>query len=119
MRSKRWILKVVLPSVAILIALAAIGACGGTETVVQTVVVKEEVAVEVPVTVEVEREVVVQGETVVQTVEVEKQVVVEKEVTATPDPDAIKDIPRNRTLVITHWSDSYRTQHDNVENFNW
>ena len=27
--------------------------------------------------------------------------------------------PRNRTVVFTHWSGSYRTQHDNVENFNW
>ena len=106
-------------AVASMIALTALAACGGTETVVQTVVVKEEVAVEVPVTVEVEKEVIVQGETVVQTVEVEKQVVVEKQVTATPDPGALKDVPRNRTLVITHWSDSYRTQHDNVENFNW
>lgn len=117
MRSKKWILSAVLPGLAMLIALAAIGACGGTETVVQTVVVKEEVAVEVPVTVEVEREVIVQGETVVQTVEVEKQVI--KEVTATPDPSAIRDVPRNRTVVFTHWSGSYRTQHDNVENFNW
>ena len=152
------------------IVLAAIAACGGTETVVQTVVVREEVAVEVPVTVEVEKEVLVEGETVVQTVVVEKEVIVEGEtvvqtvvvekevlvegetvvqtvvvekevlvqgetvvqtvvvekerevlveVTPTPDPGAIKDVPRNRTLVITHWSDSYRTQHDNVENFNW
>jgi peptide/nickel transport system substrate-binding protein len=31
----------------------------------------------------------------------------------------LKDVPRNRTLVFTHWSDRYRTQHDNVENFNW
>ena len=56
--------------VAILIALAVTGACGGTETVVQTVVVKEEVAVEVETgnrqRAEVEKEVVVQGETVVQ-----------------------------------------------------
>lgn len=43
--------------------------------------------------------------------------------TATSEPAAkpgeLKDVPRNRTLVFTHWSDSYRTQHDNVENFNW
>ena len=107
----------ILVAAASMIALTALAACGGTETVVQTVVVKEEVPVEVPVTVEVEKQVFVQGETVVQTVEVEK--VVEKQVTATPDPGALKDVPRNRTLVITHWSDSYRTQHDNVENFNW
>lgn len=119
MRLKRLSPLAVLLAAASMIALTALAACGGTETVVQTVVVKEEVAVEVPVTVEVEKEVIVQGETVVQTVEVEKQVVVEKEVTPTPDPGALKDVPRNRTLVITHWSDSYRTQHDNVENFNW
>ena len=119
MRLKRLSPLAVLLAAASMIALTAVAACGGTETVVQTVVVKEEVPVEVPVTVEVEKEVVVQGETVVQTVEVEKQVVVEKEVTPTPDPGALKDVPRNRTLVITHWSDSYRTQHDNVENFNW
>ena len=107
----------ILVAAASMIALTALAACGGTETVVQTVVVKEEVPIEVPVTVEVEKQVFVQGETVVQTVEVEK--VVEKQVTATPDPGALKDVPRNRTLVITHWSDSYRTQHDNVENFNW
>ena len=119
MRLKRLSPLAVLLAAASMIALTALAACGGTETVVQTVVVKEEVAVEVPVTVEVEKEVIVQGETVVQTVEVEKQVVVEKEVTPTPDPGALRDVPRNRTLVITHWSDSYRTQHDNVENFNW
>ncbi len=119
MRLKRLSPLAVMLAVASMIALTALAACGGTETVVQTVVVKEEVAIEVPVTVEVEKQVVVQGETVVQTVEVEKQVVVEKQVTATPDPGALKDVPRNRTLVITHWSDSYRTQHDNVENFNW
>ena len=119
MRLKRLSPLAVLLAAASMIALTALAACGGTETVVQTVVVKEEVAVEVPVTVEVEKEIIVQGETVVQTVEVEKQVVVEKEVTPTPDPGALKDVPRNRTLVITHWSDSYRTQHDNVENFNW
>ncbi len=119
MRLKRMSPLAVLAATASLIALTVLAACGGTETVIQTVVVKEEVAVEKVVTVEVEKEVVVQGETVVQTVEVEKQVVVEKQVTPTPDPGALKDVPRNRTLVITHWSDSYRTQHDNVENFNW
>lgn len=117
MRLKRLSPLAVMVAVASMIALTALAACGGTETVVQTVVVKEEVAVEVPVTVEVEKQVVVQGETVVQTVEVEKQVI--KEVTATPDPGALRDVPRDQTLVITHWSDGYRTQHDNVENFNW
>ena len=117
MRLKRLSTLAILVAAASMIALTALAACGGTETVVQTVVVKEEVAIEVPVTVEVEKQVIVQGKTVVQTVEVEKQVI--KEVTATPDPGALKDVPRERTLVITHWSDSYRTQHDNVENFNW
>jgi ABC-type transport system substrate-binding protein len=42
-----------------------------------------------------------------------------KEEPATPAGLAeLKDVPRNRTLVFTHWSGSYRTQHDNVENFN-
>ena len=166
---KKWILSTLLPGVAILVALTAIGACGGTETVVQTVVVKEQVPGETVIqtvvvekevqvagetvvqtvvvekevevagetviqTVVVEKEVQVAGETVVQTVVVEKEVevasepvvqtvVVEKEVvrevTPTPDPGALKDVPRNRTVVFTHWSGSYRTQHDNVENFNW
>ena len=69
----------ILAALASLVAFAMVIGCG-TETVVQTVVVKEEVPIEVPVTVEVEKQVVVQGETVVQTVEVEKQVI--KEVTA-------------------------------------
>ena len=159
-----------LPAIVATIALSVLVACGGTETVVQTVVVREQVPgetviqtvvvekevqvagetviqtvvvekeVEVAVTevqtvvvekevqvagetvvqtVVIEKEVQVAGETVVQTVVVEKEVVVEREVTPTPDPGALRDVPRNRTLVITHWSDSYRTQHDNVENFNW
>ena len=145
MRLKRLNPFAVAIAMASVIALAAIAACGGTETVVHTVVVKEQVPGETVVqTVVVEKEVQVEGKTVVQTVVVEKQVevevtevqtvVVEKEVqvsgetvvqtvvvevTPTPDPGALKDVPRSRTLVITHWSDSYRTQHDNVENFNW
>ena len=85
-----------------------IAACGGgTATpVIHTQVVERTVVqtqvVEVPVDVE---------RTVVQT-----QII---EVTPTPDPGALRDVPREQTLVITHWSDSYRTQHDNVENFNW
>ena len=110
MRFKKWSPVALLAALTSVVALTVIAACGGTETVVQTVVVKEEVAVEVPVTVEVEKQVVVEGETVVQTVVVE--------VTPTPDPGALKEVPRNRTVVLTHWSDSYRTQHDNVENFN-
>ena len=168
MRLKRLNPLAVLLAAASMIALTALAACGGTETVVQTVVVKEQVPGETVIqtvvvekevevagetviqtvvvekevevagetviqTVVVEREVEVAGETVVQTVVVEKEVpvtevqtvvvekevVVEREVTPTPDPRKLKDVPRNRTLVITHWSDSYRTQHDNVENFNW
>ncbi len=103
--------KLPLVAIAAITTLAIAVACGGeTETVVQTVVVQQQVEVPVVQTVEVERVVEVPGDTRVQTVEVE--------VTPTPDPGALKDVPRNRTLVITHWSDSYRTQHDNVENFN-
>ena len=145
MRSERLNPVAVLLAMASVVALSVIAACGGTETVVHTVVVKEQVPGETVVqTVVVEKEVQVEGETVVQTVVVEKQVevavtevqtvVVEKEVqvsgetvvqtvvvevTPTPDPAALKDVPRNRTVVFTHWSGSYRTQHDNVENFNW
>ena len=170
MRSKLLGRFALIPALAAVVALGVLVACGGTETVVQTVVVKEQVPgetviqtvvverevqvegqtviqtvvvereVEVAVTevqtvvverevqiagetvvqtVVVEKEVEVAGQTVVQTVVVEKEVVVQKEVTPTPDPSTLRDVPRNRTLVITHWSDSYRTQHDNVENFNW
>ena len=99
-------------SLAVLFVLAVGVACGTqTETVIQTVEVEKVVVEQVVQTVEVEKVVEVKGDTVVQTVQVE--------VTPTPDPGALKDVPRNRTLVITHWSDSYRTQHDNVENFNW
>ncbi len=115
MRINAWRTAGVSAVFASLLALTMIVACGDSETVVQTVVVQEQVEVEVPVTVEVEREVPVQGDTVVQTVVVEKVV----EVTPTPDPGALREVPRSRTLVITHWSDGYRTQHDNVENFNW
>ncbi len=60
-------------------------ACGGTETVVQTVVVEKEVPGETVVqTVVVEKAIQVSGETVVQTVVVEKEVQVV--VTATPEP---------------------------------
>lgn len=30
----------------------------------------------------------------------------------------LKDVPRNRTLTFTGWSDNYKTQLDNTENFN-
>lgn len=81
-----------LPALVAIIAASAVIACGGEDPtpIIHTQVVEQ---------------------TVVQT-----QVV---EVTPTTDPGALRDVPRNRTLVITHWSDSYRTQHDNVENFNW
>ncbi len=104
--------RVALPVLAASAVLAIGIACGGeTETVVQTVVVQQQVEVPVVQTVEVEKVVEVPGETRIQTVQVE--------VTPTPDPAALKDVPRNRTVVFTHWSGSYRTQHDNVENFNW
>ena len=97
MRSALWM--VVVGSL-VAAAMTAV-ACGGTETVVQTVVVEKEVPVEVQVTVETVKEVVVQGETVVQTVEVER--VVEKEVqvevTATAAPRG--PIEREDTFVIT------------------
>lgn len=97
MRSALWL---VVVSSLVAAAMTAV-ACGGTETVVQTVVVEKEVPVEVQVTVETVKEVVVQGETVVQTVEVEK--VVEKEVqvevTATAAPRG--PIEREDTFVIT------------------
>ena len=99
-----------VPAAVALAMSAIVIACGGGDAtpIIHTQVV-ERTVVQTQV-VEVER-------TVVQTqvVEVERTV----EVTPTPDPSALKDVPRNRTLVITHWSDSYRTQHDNVENFNW
>ena len=104
------------------------------ERVVEVPVVQT-VAVEVPVlqTVEVERVVEVP---VIQTVVVERVEVVIQEVTKvieeisipTPSPPKVviarmwvglPEVPRNRTLVVTHWSDSYREQHDHVENFNW
>ena len=61
---------------AILAAVAVFAvACGGTETVIQTVVVKEHVPGETVIqTVVVEKAVQVAGETVVQTVVVEKEV---------------------------------------------
>ncbi len=53
-------------------------ACGGTETVIQTVVVEKSVPGETVIqTVVVEKEVVVEGQTVIQTVVVEKEVQVE------------------------------------------
>ena len=97
MRSALWL---VVVSSLVAAAMTAV-ACGGTETVVQTVVVEKEVPVEIQVTVETVKEVVVQGETVVQTVEVER--VVEKEVqvevTATAAPRG--PIEREDTFVIT------------------
>ena len=68
--------------IGVIVALVAVAAwaCGGTETVIQTVVVEKEVAGETVIqTVVVEKQVA--GETVIQTVVVEKQVEVEKVVT--------------------------------------
>ncbi len=55
-------------------AMGTLLACGGTETVVQTVVVEKSVQETVIQTVVVEKEVIVEGQTVVQTVVVEKEV---------------------------------------------
>lgn len=54
------------------------------------------------------------------TTEAQAEATAEPEVEDAPQAAtlALKDVPRNRTLVFTHWSGSYRTQHDNVENFN-
>ena len=63
-----------LLSILAVVAVFAV-ACGGTETVVHTVVVKEQVPGETVIqTVVVEKEVQVAGETVVQTVVVEREV---------------------------------------------
>ena len=113
MRSALWL--VVVGSL-VAAAITAV-ACGGTETVIQTVVVEKEVPVEVQVTVETVKEVVVQGDTVVQTVQVEK--VVEKEVevqvTATSAPRG--PIGREDTFVITAFGPG-ATQWTDAENMN-
>ena len=57
-------------------AMAILIACGGTETIVQTVVVEKSVQETVIQTVVIEKEVQVEGQTVVQTVVVEKEVAV-------------------------------------------
>ena len=115
----------------------------------ETVIVEREIVVEVPApeTVVVEREVVIEvpvPETVIveRVVEVpvpqegdggsngESVVVATVEVTVEPprrDPtetvsDTVyedDDFPRNRTLVVTHWSDSFRSEHEDISNFNW
>ena len=73
-RSKRkWVPAMLLAIVAAVTVFAI--ACGGTETVIQTVVVEKEVPGETVIqTVVVEKEVQVAGETVIQTVVVEKEV---------------------------------------------
>ncbi len=115
----------------------------------ETVVVEREVVIEVPVpeTVVVEREVVIEvpvPETVIveRVVEVpipqegdggsngESVLVATVEVTVEPprrEPtetvgDTVyedDDFPRNRTLVVTHWSDSFSSEHEDISNFNW
>ncbi len=112
--STRKTLAAVMLTISASIA-ALVFACGGTETVVQTVVVERDVPGETVIqTVVVEKEVQVAGETVVQTVVVEKEVagdtvvqtvIVEKEVqvvvTATPDSSAMMMSPgtQSGTLV--------------------
>ena len=91
----------VLLAVGAAVAMFAI-ACGGTETVIQTVVVEKSVPGETVIqTVMVEKEVQIAGETVVQTVVVEKEVQVV--VTATPvetdammEPELI-DLPNSKS----------------------
>ena len=74
-------------------ATALVVACGGTETVVQTVVVEKSVPGETVIqTVVVEKAVEVQGQTVVQTVVVEKQVAVEKEVIREVEVEVEKEV---------------------------
>ena len=68
---RSWI---VLGLSVLAIAMAIVVACGGTETVVQTVVVEKSVQETVIQTVVVEKEVIVEGQTVVQTVVVEREV---------------------------------------------
>ncbi len=109
MRSALWL--VVVGSL-VAAAITAV-ACGGTETVIQTVLVEKEVPIEVQVTVETVKEVVVQGETVVQTVQVEK--VVEVQVTATSAPRG--PISREDTFVITGFGPG-ATQWTDAENMN-
>ena len=91
----------VLLAVGAAVAIFAI-ACGGTETVIQTVVVEKSVPGETVIqTVMVEKEVQIAGETVVQTVVVEKEVQVV--VTATPvETDAMMeseliDLPNSKS----------------------
>ena len=108
--------------------------------VLQTVEVERVVEVPVIQTVEVERIIEVR---VVRTVVIERIVEVIRDVTTVavetmvptptitvptlPPPEFVSarmwvglpHVPRERILVISHWSGSYRTRHDNVENFNW
>ena len=107
-RSALWM--VVMGSLIAAVSTAI--ACGGTETVVETVVVEREVPVEVQVTVETVKEVVVQGETVVQTVVVERErivegqtvvetVVVEREVVVEVEKERVVEIEREVTAIPT------------------
>ena len=107
-RSALWL--VVMSSLIAAITTAI--ACGGTERVVETVVVEREVPVEVQVTVETVKEVVVQGETVVQTVVVEREkivegqtvietVVVEREVVVEIEKEKVVEVEREVTAVPT------------------
>ena len=90
-RLKRNALAVVLLG-AFALASSVVLACGGTETVIQTVVVREEVPGETIVqTVEVVREVEVAGETVVQTVEVVREVEVAGE-TVVQTVEVVKEV---------------------------
>ena len=88
-----------LLSILAVVALFAV-ACGGTETVIQTVVVKEQVPGETVIqTVVVEKEVQVSGETVVQTVVVEKEVPVE--VVVVEEVEVVKEVEKEVQVVVT------------------
>lgn len=83
--------------------------------VVQTVVVEKERIVEKPVVQTVEVEKIVEKK-VVETVVVEKEKVVEKVVTPTSPalrPGELKEVPRNRTLIVMGGERNQMTMHDN------
>ena len=111
---------------SLIAAVATMVACGGTETVVETVVIEREVQVEVQVTVETVKEVVVQGETVVQTVVVERErivegqtvietVVVEREVVVEVEKETLVEVEREVTATAStpgpHRSRGYLRHH--------
>jgi ABC-type transport system substrate-binding protein len=77
-------------------------ACGGTETVIQTVVVEKSVQETVIQTVVVEKEVQVAGQTIVQTVVVEKEV----QVVVTATPEAMMEDDAMEAMALVDLPDS-------------